>query len=71
MTSYLAGSAETIRQQIVHTMEMAELDGMMLIFPDYVEDLRFFGENILPTVRSSLGRAAADAPESQSSTSVS
>jgi pyrimidine oxygenase len=64
MTSYLAGSAETVRQKIVHTMEMAELDGMMLIFPDYVEDLRFFGENILPAVRRSLERAAADADSS-------
>jgi len=54
MTSYLAGSAETIRQKIVHTIQTAELDGMMLIFPDYVEDLRFFGESILPGVRSSL-----------------
>lgn len=59
MTSYLAGSAETIRQKIVHTIEMADLNGMMLIFPDYVEDLRFFGENILPAVRRSLGGAMA------------
>jgi pyrimidine oxygenase len=61
MTSYLAGGAETIRQKIVHTIETADLDGMMLIFPDYVQDLRFFGENILPAVRGSLERTAADA----------
>jgi pyrimidine oxygenase len=59
MTSYLAGSAETIRQKIVSTIQTAELDGMMLIFPDYVEDLKFFGESILPNVRRSLGAAAA------------
>jgi pyrimidine oxygenase len=59
MTSYLAGGAETIQQKIVHTIETAELDGMMLIFPDYTDDLRFFGENILPAVRRSLGQAMA------------
>jgi pyrimidine oxygenase len=59
MNSYLAGSAETIRQKIVYTMETAELDGMMLIFPDYVDDLRFFGENVLPALRLSLGPGVA------------
>jgi pyrimidine oxygenase len=59
MNSYLAGSAETIRQKIVYTMETADLDGMMLIFPDYVDDLRFFGENVLPALRLSLGPAVA------------
>jgi pyrimidine oxygenase len=61
MTSYLAGSADTIQQKIVHTITTAELDGMMLIFPDYVEDLKFFGENVLPGVRRNLGVAAAAA----------
>jgi pyrimidine oxygenase len=59
MNSYFAGSAETIRQKVVHTMETAELDGMMLIFPDYVDDLRFFGENVLPALRLNLGRPMA------------
>ncbi len=55
MTSYLAGSAETIRQKIVHTIQTAQLDGMMLIFPDYDQDLRFFGDEILPNLRRSFG----------------
>ena len=57
MTSYLHGTADSIRQQIVHTIKTAQLDGMMLIFPDYVQDLRYFGESILPGVRESLGQA--------------
>ena len=29
----------------------AELDGLMLIFPDYVEGLKMFGADILPGLR--------------------
>ncbi len=57
MTSYLAGSADTIRQKIEHTIRTADLDGMMLIFPDYDADLRYFGETILPAVRKGLNVA--------------
>ena len=63
MTSYLAGNAETIRQKVVHTIQSADLDGMMLIFPDYADDLRFFGTDVLPGVRRSLGVDAAIAAE--------
>jgi len=59
MTSYITGNAETIRQKIVHTIQSADLNGMMLIFPDYIEDLRFFGTNVLPGVRDSLGVSIA------------
>jgi pyrimidine oxygenase len=58
MTSYIAGSAETIRQKVEHTIRTADLDGMMLIFPDYVDDLRHFGESVLPSLRRNLQEAA-------------
>ncbi len=61
MTSYIAGSADTLRQKIEHTIRSADLNGMMLIFPDYVEDLRFFGEAVLPKVRVGLGAVPAGA----------
>lgn len=57
MSSKLVGSAETIARQIVDTMRAADLDGMMLVFPDFVEDLKGFGERILPLVRRELGQA--------------
>lgn len=58
MTSYIAGSAETIRQKVESTIRTADLDGMMLIFPDYDADLRHFGEKVLPALRASLKRVA-------------
>ena len=33
-------------------MTECELDGLMLIFPDYVEGLAMFGGEILPALRS-------------------
>ena len=32
-------------------VEGAELDGLMIIFPDYLEDLPPFGESVLPVLR--------------------
>ena len=57
MSSKLVGSAETIARQIIDTVRAADLDGMMLVFPDFVEDLKGFGERILPLVRHELGQA--------------
>jgi pyrimidine oxygenase len=54
MTSVISGSAKTIRQKIEHTIRAAGLDGMMLIFPDYIEDLKVFGSDILPELRQNL-----------------
>jgi pyrimidine oxygenase len=53
-TAVIAGSAERIQHQIVETIRTADLDGMMLIFPDFIEDQRFFGERILPGIRRAL-----------------
>ncbi|MDB5985779.1 MAG: Luciferase-like, subgroup [Nevskia sp.] len=56
MSSKFVGSRETIAKQIVETIRHADLDGMMLIFPDFEADLKIFGEEILPAVRKELGR---------------
>lgn len=32
-------------------MREAELDGLMLIFPEYDEDMVLFGETVLPALR--------------------
>ncbi|MDB5817193.1 MAG: luciferase family protein, partial [Rhizobacter sp.] len=55
MTSRLAGTAKTLSDQIVSTIETANLDGMMLIFADYIGDLRLVGEEVLPVVREAFG----------------
>jgi pyrimidine oxygenase len=58
MTSRLAGTPETLADQIVSTIETANLDGMMLIFADYIGDLRLVGEKVLPVVREAFGATA-------------
>jgi pyrimidine oxygenase len=59
MTSVIAGSPKTIRQKIEHTIRAADLDGMMLIFPDYIEDLTVFGTEVLPDLRRNLKTSVA------------
>lgn len=51
MNEMLTGDAESIARQIRHIMETTGLDGMMLTFADYIGDLRYFGERVLPLLR--------------------
>jgi pyrimidine oxygenase len=51
MSSVIHGAPDTIRQKIEHTLSSGDVDGMMLIFPDYIEDLKVFGTDILPRLR--------------------
>lgn len=51
MTQTAIGSPETCREQIEEFLTYCELDGIMLIFPDYVEGLEMFGADILPKLR--------------------
>ena len=55
MTPMIAGSPETLRRKLVETVRSAELDGVMFIFPDFIEDQKFFGERVLPGLRDELG----------------
>jgi pyrimidine oxygenase len=43
--------AESLRRKIGATVRAGDLDGIMLIFPDFESDLRFFGERVLPGLR--------------------
>ena len=58
MTSLIYGSPETLRQKIEHTIKTCDMNGMMLIFPDYDQDLKVFGTEVLPRLRTSLKKAA-------------
>ncbi|MBS9425221.1 LLM class flavin-dependent oxidoreductase [Photorhabdus caribbeanensis] len=51
MTHTAIGNPETCRQQLSDLLRECELDGVMLIFPDYVQGLTIFGEKILPQLR--------------------
>ncbi|MDT0326929.1 LLM class flavin-dependent oxidoreductase [Nocardiopsis lambiniae] len=50
-TPFVTGSPETVAARIRETVEFAELDGLMLIFPDYHSDLTEFGERVMPLLR--------------------
>ncbi|AGL17346.1 LLM class flavin-dependent oxidoreductase [Actinoplanes sp. N902-109] len=50
-TPYVTGNADTVTAHIQQIMAEAELDGLMLIFPDYHADLLPFGETVLPALR--------------------
>jgi pyrimidine oxygenase len=49
-TAYVAGSARTIIKHIRHIVREADLDGLMLIFPEYDQDMLTFGETVLPAL---------------------
>ena len=51
MTQTAIGSPTTCAAKIQEFVDYAELDGLMLIFPDYVEGLTMFGSEILPGLR--------------------
>lgn len=51
MTQTVIGSPATCREQVEAFMVDCELDGLMLIFPDYVEGVAMFGGEILPELR--------------------
>lgn len=57
-TPYVAGSAETVAAHILSVVDGAALDGLMLIFPDYMEDMPAFGEYVLPLLRAHDGQQA-------------
>lgn len=61
MSVRVAGGPATLRQRIEETIRTADLDGLMLIFPDYLPDMEMFGSDVLPQLRASF---AAPAPAS-------
>jgi pyrimidine oxygenase len=51
MTQTAVGSPETCAEQVERFITECELDGVMLIFPDYVQGLKMFGADILPKMQ--------------------
>jgi len=50
-TAYVAGSAKTVTEHIQYIVGEADLDGLMLIFPEYDQDMVLFGDTVLPALR--------------------
>jgi pyrimidine oxygenase len=51
MAPHAEGSPQTILRRMIELMENCQLDGLMLIFPEYHSGLRRFGAEILPALR--------------------
>jgi pyrimidine oxygenase len=59
-TGTVAGSPETIAEQLADMIENADIDGAVFIMPDFIDDLTVLGEEILPRLDAhGFGRAAA------------
>ena len=54
MSHTAVGTPETCTEQIRSLIKECELDGVMFIFPDYVEGLTMLGKEILPQLRAEL-----------------
>jgi pyrimidine oxygenase len=59
---YVAGSPQTVATEILRLVDAADLDGLMLIFPDYLTDLPAFGRSVLPLLRAAEGTTAQPDP---------
>lgn len=59
MTHTAIGSAQTCKNQLESLIRDCELDGVMLIFPDYVDGLTRFGRDIFAELKQSLTEKGA------------
>nr|WP_324287989.1 LLM class flavin-dependent oxidoreductase [Brevundimonas sp. SL130] len=59
ISEHAVGSAETIAEKLITLLDKADLDGLMLIFPDYLTGLPLFAEKVLPLVRARFPEQAA------------
>lgn len=54
MTHVAIGSPKTCTREVEDFIRSAELDGLMLIFPDYAEGLTMFGRDMLPSLKAAF-----------------
>jgi pyrimidine oxygenase len=60
MASRLIGSADTVARRLIEMLEGCHLDGMMLIFPDYLSGIPVFAERVLPRIRARFPAACSE-----------
>jgi pyrimidine oxygenase len=51
MTPHVLGTPETVIERLSEIFAQTSLDGLMLIFPDYLTGMPIFGEHVLPVLR--------------------
>lgn len=59
MSAHIIGSVETVTRELSSIFEDTDLNGMMLIFPDYLSGVPLFAERILPVLRERFPAAVA------------
>ncbi|MEZ0492871.1 LLM class flavin-dependent oxidoreductase [Kineococcus sp. TBRC 1896] len=50
-TAVVVGGPDSVTEQVLEHVGQTGLDGVMLVFPDYLRDLPVFGELVLPRLR--------------------
>lgn len=51
MTPHVLGTPGTVAERLGDLLEESEIDGLMLIFPDYLTGMPLFGAEVLPALR--------------------
>ena len=51
MSPRIIGSVDTVCQRLIEQIEYCQLDGTMLIFPDYLKSMPIFASEIMPRLR--------------------
>jgi len=51
ISEYVAGSTESVGAHLMKILDDCDLDGLMLIFPDYLRGIPLFAQGILPRIR--------------------
>lgn len=51
MTPHVLGTPDTVIERLSEIFARTSLDGLMLIFPDYLTGMPIFGEKVLPVLR--------------------
>ncbi len=55
MSPRVVGSPETVAARLIELIESCELDGLMLVFPDYIASMPVFAAEIMPRIRARFG----------------
>ncbi len=51
MSARIIGSADTVAARLIEMIDYCDLDGIMLIFPDYLKSMPVFAREIMPRIR--------------------
>jgi len=51
MSAKIIGSAQTVANRLIELIEKCDLDGIMLIFPEYLAGMQVFAREIMPQIR--------------------